>query len=382
MENSGSMDGYVNLNSEFKDALGKIIVKSNNYSSSTDLFFVNDAIYDVQQTALKGDINNFVSQLNSANMKVGATGSSNINKIFKMVLDKTVNDTVSILFSDFVYSIEGTNVSNQVSNAKNATMGAFMEAIKKNPDFATIILQCSSQFQGKYYDRNDHPIPFVGTRPYYIFIMGSYNKLKYLDEKLELKKSDTGIPGLTNKYMLSSKSWKLNDSTVQALTTSYTNSQLIKPERNGYDIDFFKFDQSDNNWNFAYALGLRKLFVDGSYLTDRSNYEVEPREVSIIKAEFTKDQAAISEVTQFSLPLVLQFGMERTVKTPNIKVRLMNKIPSWVLAADIPDDQGAVPSPTQTFAIGSLIAGVYEAYQSQTSGKPIFEFEVKINKYK
>ena len=35
MENSGSMDGYVNLNSEFKDALGKIIVKSHNYSSST-----------------------------------------------------------------------------------------------------------------------------------------------------------------------------------------------------------------------------------------------------------------------------------------------------------------------------------------------------------
>ena len=84
MDNSGSMDGYVNLNSEFKDALGKIIVKSNNYSITTDLFFVNDAIYDVQQTALKGDVNNFVSQLNASNMKVGATGSSNINKIFKI----------------------------------------------------------------------------------------------------------------------------------------------------------------------------------------------------------------------------------------------------------------------------------------------------------
>ena len=382
MENSGSMDGYVNLNSEFKDALGKIIVKSNNFSSSTDLFFVNDAIYDVQQTALKGDVTNFVSQLNAANMKVGATWSSNINKIFKMVLDKTVKDTVSIIFSDFVYSIKGTNVSNQVSNAKNATMGAFMEAIKRNPDFATIILQCSSQFQGKYYDRNDHPIPFVGIRPYYIFIMGQYDKLKYLDEKLEFNKSNTGIPGLLNKYLLSSKFWTLDETTVQALTTSYTNSQLIKPERNGYDIDFFKFDQSDNNWNFAFALGLSNLFVDSSYLTDRSNYEVEPSDVSLIKAEYTKDQAAMSEVTQFSSPLVLQFDMKCTVKTPNLKVHLMNKIPSWVLAADIPDDQGAVPSPTQTFAIGSLIAGVYEAYQSQTSGKPIFEFEVKINKYK
>ena len=212
--------------------------------------------------------------------------------------------------------------------------------------------------------------------------MGSYDKLKYLDEKLALNNSNTGIPGLINKYLLSSKSWTLDENTAQALTTSYTNSLLIKPERNGFDIDFFKFNNSNSNWDFAYALGLSNLFVDGSYLTDINNYEVEPRDVSVIKAEYTKDPAALSEVTQFSSPLVLQFSMERTVKTPTFKVRLINKIPAWVSAADIADDQGAVPSPTQTFAIGSLIAGVYEAYQSQTSGKPIFEFEVKINKYK
>ena len=212
--------------------------------------------------------------------------------------------------------------------------------------------------------------------------MGPYDKLKYLDEKLELNRTITGIPGLMNKYLLSSKSWMLDETTVQALTTSYTNSQLIKPERDGYNIDFFKFDNSDSNWNFAYALGLSNLFVDGSYLTDINNYEIEPKDVTLIKAEYAKDPATISEVTQFSAPLVLQFDMDRTVKTPNLKVRLMNKIPAWVFAADILDDQGAVPSPTQTFAIGSLIAGVYEAYQSKSSGRPIFEFEVKINKYK
>ena len=236
MENSGSMDGYVNLNSEFKDALGKIIVKSNVYGESTNLYFVNDKIYDVQETALKGDVNNFVSQLNASTMKIGATGSSNINKIFSMVLEKTVQDTISILFSDFVYSIKGTNVSNQIANAKNATMGAFMNAIKSNPEFATIILQCSSQFQGKYYDRNDKPIAYTGIRPYYIFIMGACDKLQYIDKKLELNTSSTGIPGLMNKYFLSSKSYELNDGSVQVLTNSYTNSLLIKPERNEYDI--------------------------------------------------------------------------------------------------------------------------------------------------
>ena len=382
MENSGSMDGYVYLNSEFKDALGKIIVKSNNFCKKTNLYFVNDTIYDIQETALKGDVNNFVSQLNVSTMKIGATGSSNINNIFKMVLDKTNKDTISILFSDFVYSINGIDVSSQVANAKNATMGAFMNAIKKDPDFATIILQCKSQFQGNYYDRNDHPIFHTGVRPYYIFIMGKYNQLKYIDEKLELNKTATGIPGLENKYILSSKTWCLDETTVQALTTSYTNSQLIKPERNGYDIDFFKFDKGDTYWEFAYALGLSHLFVDDSYLTDITNYEIEPNDIKILKAEFTKDQAAINEVTQFISPLILQFGMENTSKTPNVKVHLLNKIPSWVLKANIQDDKGIVPEPSQTFAIGSLIEGVYEAFKSQTSGKPIFEFQIIINKYK
>lgn len=382
MENSGSMDGYVNVNSEFKDALGKIIVKSYNFSKSTNLFFVNDNIYDVQETALKGDVNNFVSQLNAKNMKVGATGSSNINKIFKMVIDKTNSDTISIIFSDFVYSIKGTDVSNQISNAKNTTMGAFMEAIKKDPNFATIILQCSSQFQGKYYDRSDMPIAYSGTRPYYIFIMGNYDRLIDLDKQLELNNSSTGIPGYLNKYILTSKFWKLNENTVKILTNSYTNSDLIKPARNDYDVDFFKFSDSEDCWSFAYALGLSNLFVDGSYLTDKNNYVIEPNDVKLVKAEYTKDQTALSEVSQFKAPLVLQFQTDNLTKISNLKVRLENRIPSWVTLSNISDDKGVVPSPNQTFAIGSLIEGVYEAYKSNLEKNPIFEFEIQIKKYK
>ncbi len=382
MENSGSMDGYVNLNSEFKDALGKIIVKSNNYCNSTNLYFVNDAIYDVQETALRGDVNNFIAQLNASNMRVGATGSSNINKIFSMVLEKTKNDTISILFSDFVYSIKGQDVSALIASAKNATMAAFMKAIKEDPEFATIILQCSSQFSGKYYDRNDHPIPFQGIRPYYIFIMGKYDHLKYVDQKLELNKSNTGIPGLTNKYLLSSKTWLLNENTVQALTTSYTNCNLIKPERNGYDIDFCKLDSHNDKCTIGYALDLSNLFVDASYLTDIANFEIVPSEVQLIRAEFTSDPAARDEVKDFPSPLVLQFGMDSSTRTPSMKVKLINKIPYWVYASNILDDSGIVPEPGQTFAIGSLIEGVYEAFKSQTSDRPIFEFEISINKYK
>ena len=382
MENSASMDGYVDLNSEFKDALGKIIVKSHNYCDSTNLYFVNNAIYDVQKTALKGNVSYFISQLNAKTMKVGDRSSSNINQIFSMVLERTKNDTISILFSDFVYSIEGKNISALIASAKNLTMAAFMNALKEDPDFATIILKCSSQFSGKYYDRNNRPISYTGIRPYYIFIMGKYEYLKYLDQKLELNKSNTGIPGLTNKYLLSSKTWLLNEQTVQVLTTSYTNCHLIKPERNEFDIDFLKQDNHNDYSTFGYALNLNSLFVDASYLSDKSNYEIVPREVKLIASEYTSDPAALDEVPDFSSPLVLQFGMDRSTRTPNMKIQLINKIPSWVYDSNITDDSGIVPDSKQTFAIGDLIGGVYEAFKSQTSNKPIFEFEISINKYK
>ena len=74
--------------------------------------------------------------------------------------------------------------------------------------------------------------------------------------------------------------------------------------------------------------------------------------------------------------------MDNRSKSPNLKVRLLNKIPAWVEEANIPDDSGIVPSSSQTFAIGDLIGGVYEAFKSQSNNTPIFEFEIKINKYK
>ena len=380
MENSGSMDGYVNLNSEFKDALGKIIVKSNSFYSGVNLFFVNNSnIYDVQETQLKGDVNSFVSQLNSKTMKIGNTASSNINEIFKSVLEHTSKDTVSILFSDFVYSISKTNVESAISNAKNATMGAFLDAIKKDPNFSTIILQCQSAFQGMYYDRTGHGIAYQGTRPFYIFIMGSYDKLIDINKNLELNSSSTGIPGLTNKYFLSTKTWNLDETTVQVVTTDYTNSDMIKAERDGMNIDFIKV--GNDNLQYALALGVNNLFIDESYLCDPKNYKTDDSDIKITKAERVKSSAVLNEFPQFKAPFAIHLSVPPSSQVPNLVIELENKIPSWVQASSVSDDLGTVPD-SKTFAIYDLISGVYDAFHSQIKDKPIFKFEININKYK
>ena len=42
-----------------------------------------------------------------------------------------------------------------------------------------IILQCQSDFNGYYYDRNDKPILYRGKRPYYVFFIGDVKFARY-----------------------------------------------------------------------------------------------------------------------------------------------------------------------------------------------------------
>jgi hypothetical protein len=67
MENSGSMDGFVTLNTQFKNALGHLLAKADGYYDDTKLFFVNDDVYDAP---ICQDLNNFVLKLNTTSMKV------------------------------------------------------------------------------------------------------------------------------------------------------------------------------------------------------------------------------------------------------------------------------------------------------------------------
>lgn len=105
MENSGSMDGYVNGTTEFKDVLGKMIVSSHHYCRETGFYFVNKDVYEVNGAAI-----NFIQMLNPSKIKVGNVGSTDINQIYRNILERTKKHTISVLFSDCIYSV--SNVTN------------------------------------------------------------------------------------------------------------------------------------------------------------------------------------------------------------------------------------------------------------------------------
>lgn len=369
MENSGSMDGYVNGTTEFKDVLGKMIVSSHHYCRETGFYFVNKDVYEVNGAAI-----NFIQMLNPSKIKVGNVGSTDINQIYRNILERTKKHTISVLFSDCIYSV--SNVTNELDNAKNATTDAFLTALSRDPSLASIILQFSSSFSGMYYDRNDHPYPCTSARPYYVVITGNRNAVKQIYQDFKV----ASLPGLKNKCFLSSESWTLDSSMACTIISDYTNARRIKTNKQNFlDIDEIKLVRDLSTLQFGVGIDFSNIFLDPSYITDASNYYVEPNNYKVKSVVCASASAKGDFSNAPKLPYAITVEVPVTSFAPMITVGLKKNIPSWVSKANVDDDIGGVPPSNKSFAIKKMIEGIAAAYS--TDYDSYFKLEININKY-
>ncbi|SFS30609.1 hypothetical protein [Sphingobacterium wenxiniae] len=110
MENSGSMFGFVQGNTELKNAMTRVIVelKSNGYKEENiHFYFVNKKI---KPRKVEGSIEDYPMILSGNTIGDPDSGDSNINEIFQQILGRTSPDTLSVLFSDCIYSVHKDNL--------------------------------------------------------------------------------------------------------------------------------------------------------------------------------------------------------------------------------------------------------------------------------
>lgn len=378
IENSGSMDGYVNGNTEFKDALDHILVMLNNSYGTPSISFINDSICS---TGLSSDISVFSGQLTPNAMHVGSTQSSNINKIFKLLLDRTDSNNVSVLISDCVYSIKGDSTQGLLARAKYLTQNAFMNAINKNKgDLSTIVLQCTSDFKGYYYDMSDKPLFYDGKRPYYIIFVGSIKNIADLYKKIELDKGN--IDGLLNTYLVSTDNFLSNENNTSIITDEYDsdNVKRIKPKKKGLGIESLALDD-DHRFSFGIGFDASKVFVDQLYLTDVKNYSVEPKGVRIKSiGKVDKQSSAYGDCSDFAMPYYIL--LESTGHPSEISISLNYTIPKWVYGSSTENDLGIVPDGNVTFGISYMIEGISEAYRIKSGSQSILSIKFNIDNYK
>ena len=387
IENSGSMNGYINGNTEFKSAIQDMLVllKYEYEEKNINLFFINSEIHP---TNIDSDLAGFASALNAKSFKVGAVASSNLNNVFKQVLAKTAKDTISILISDCIYSIKGNKTEDLLSDQKSLTKDAFLTKSKEGMNLTTTVVKLNSKFNGNYWDKNEKATILNNKmRPYYISIIGSENIMNHFNSKIIFSKKE--VAGYENKLVLSSVDY--SKGIYFSVINAKNDLGKFKPARDFSDKNSIKGiedvesdSRNGDKFTFSVALDLSKLPLEKSYITNPQNYTIDEGDFIISKiSEFNKEDFVSSSVSSVlksrKNPTHYITFSATSKKYSDLKFNLKRQLPKWVDETSTEDDTNIEAIGNKTFGFKYLMEGISEAYQTSSPSKNYFELTIKIN---
>lgn len=386
IENSGSMDGYIKGNTEFKGAIRDLLVLLKHHytdNGKIKVYFINTTI---RESSTQDDLATFAQNINAQWSVQGEDhSSSSLNNIFKLILNETNKETISILFSDCIYSIHGHDAESLLSDEKSLTKDAFLSRWRKDSlSLATTIVKMQSKFTGYYYDKNNNRTNITGqNRPYYICIIASKNVINDFNSKIPLEKGK--IEGFENKFIMSSGS--TGELYYSVLLSSF-NIGRFKPQRSGsndtiHGIRDIKITPP-NKFTFAIAVDMRNVEVEEDFLLNPENYIFSDNNF-IIKEITSLDRNRINDsdwirVGKNKPTHVIIFEATGTAHA-SFSVALKKQIPHWIDQTNITDDTDMKNNIEKTFGIKYLIEGINEAYETiYPDDKYYFELNILIKK--
>ena len=388
IENSGSMNGYVNGNTQFKEAIRDLFVllKYHYGENNISVNFINSAIYP---TKVEGDIVAFSKALNTKTFKVGNTNESNINDIFKQVLSKTSKDTIAILLSDLIYSIGGGETESLLSDQKSLTKDAFLTKFKINEKVATSIIKLNSAFNGNYYDKNNKRTMLSGElRPYYITVVGTDDAMDNFSSNIKLDAKN--VAGFEDKFNLSLRDFS-SGIYFSVINTEKDSGkfQPDKDENKSGSITSIKSvsinERNSSKFAFTVAIDMSAIPVEESYILDKNNYTVKDANYQIESiTPFTKKGVRPSSLLMLTKinakPTHLIVFQSTTPNFTTLHFLLKKQIPKWVYETSTNDDSDIYQSENKTFGIKYLIEGISEAYETESKNSDYFKLKINIKK--
>jgi len=366
LENSGSMDGYVRGNTQFEDAIYRMLVDLNYWADTLSLNYINS-----QPIPYRQDVSQFISDLEPQEFQQrgGNRGNSDLNKILTRVAAQASQGEISVLISDFIFSVKGGNTEELLNNQKISLYNTFRQQLAQSP-FSTYIIKLSSAFTGSYYDKNDRPLSLDGvSRPYYVWVMGPNEALQSLRQQINF----SGLDGYQTSYLLSNG--KESESPFYTVLSSTLNTGSFRTDRDYASADYVRGIEKvetgrrgeNYQFSFAVAMDLASVPAEESYLTDPYNYQVEGYQLdSVIRVEqiervHPRDQALIHGKSSH----VLVVSTEQT-NYPDLSIALLKQTPAWVTNTSSTSDtriQRSEEQQKQTFGLQYLVEGVEEAYE-------------------
>lgn len=342
IENSGSMNGYINRGSDLINDTYSYISELDHRMKKTEIYFVNSKLIPVSFT-----LDSFIERLPSIfNKTPGNTYNSEIVDMLSMVLSKTDDKTVSVFISDCILD-PAKNANLYFSQCQTKMRGAFNSFLENNEDFAMQVFQLNSSFDGKLYPCGLSPVKTNHDRPYYVWIMGPSNIIGKLNRDNVQKFFRTGVK---NKLSF------IKRSSIPFVLQNSTHSFVNKP---GEDL---KVTESIPKFNLLYNPS--SALIEDSCSILRKHYNLPPdKKIETCFIRITKNKK-YSHCIQ--LKIKRPYNEIYSIDIP------INRMPAWV--KEISDNVGNDLERTCGFKY--IVGGIEEAF----SNIPSLEMKFKIKK--
>ena len=377
LENSGSMNGFINQNSEFQDAFQRLtaLLKHHYEESNLSMNYINTKIHP-RPKPTNVDLLDFAEQLVKPQQfrSVGNVGSTDLNNIIDMILKEIENDEISILVSDCIYSISGSGTTtSMLATCKNKTFAHFLDKSKTFSDLSTLIIAMNSSFSGNYWDYK-HPSGAASqvlncSRPYYVCVFGSSSAVNNFNEKISVEE----LNGYADRLLLTTVD-KISLA-YNTLSTSYKAGQFrMRAENTLSDLK----KSGDGRFEFAIAANMTNMPMTDVEKMNVSNYETSNLNYSVtavIPIEDNmpginpKDRATINRIKATHILCVSNSG---PLSPTNLHIKVKNTLPTWVSnQSSIDDTQIGVDDDEQakTFGLEYFVKGMFDAYRENTPEK-------------
>ena len=369
IENSGSMDGYVNGVTEFEQSIYSYLsdIKISGITDSLNLFYINAISIPVNSNADLDVISDFIEKLEPTTFqkKGGNRGNTDISDVIKTVLTKTQQNSISILVSDFIFSPGNGQKNpeeymlNQQIGIKN-TMATKFEI--KNPAF--VVYKLYSKFDGQFYyfDKNakrEFGKHYKGMRPFYIWIIGDVKDVSELCKQ---------VPETKFKMQNEIKVFSVmagNKEVSYAVKPYSGNFELSKKNTKTEILNLVR-DNNSGKVKFAVNVNLSDLLLDDEYLTNPDNYELSNKNYKISIKKSPSNDKGYTHTLSFTSDYVHKGIL-------SIKLKKQEPLPQWIEEAN--DTDGSQPELGKTYGIKFLIAGIFEGFTL----KDKYYTEIKIN---
>lgn len=374
LENSASMDGYVEGVTEFENTIYSMLgnLRTSNLDS-LNLFYINSKVILNKEKSLPDDAEDFIKKLNPTTFKLkgGNRSSSDLAEVIKSVISRANSENACILISDFIFSPGSTKNGQDYLNSQKVAIDISIKNKLKKQSLALAIYQLASNFNGDYYNYKDTPSKFNGRRPYFVWIIGTEKQVQSLLNEQIIRNSDETI---LNKAVFNNTKNK-----EEAKFKIVRNHKIGDFKSLNHIINGAKSENGE--FGFSFAVNFNENLRDLNYFSDSKNY-IPPYNYSLKVRRLTKQEEASKSLNGYTHIITLS---TKKLASQQLSIKIVSQTPSWVYDSSSNDDsniQNNTAEQKKTFGLKFLIDGVSNAFNFYPDADKniISEFNITINK--